>query len=664
MRTLLKILMYFISALLAGMVILFLIGGIYFFALNEKAKLQLKEKRTITSEGLTFRDLNNNGKLDIYEDYRQPADKRVADLLSRMTLEEKVGLMWHPPIGIGHEGEVLGRPDPFSFFLGSSYKLIITQKINHFNIFKVPEPRFQAAWYNKIQEIAEQTRLGIPITISSDPRHGINNFIGNDLLGSYFSKWPEPLGLAATGDTALVAEFGRIANAEYRSVGIRTALHPMADLATEPRWARMNGTFGEDATLAANMTFAYIRGFQGDSLGKNSVACMVKHWPGGGPQGRGDDAHFRYGMDQVYPGKNFDYHLIPFKAAFKAGARMVMPYYGVPAGQTKEDVGMSFNKEIITDLLRNKMGYDGIVCTDWGIIEGFKLLGWEIMEGKSWGVDSLSVKERIKKVIDAGVDQFGGNQNTSELIGLVREGKISEARIDDSARRLLKAKFIIGLFDNPYIDPDQATRLPGKAEFMEAGKLAQRKSIVLLKNKKSADAGFTLPLQGSPRIYVENINKGTAGSYAQVVDSLDDADVAILRMTTPWEPRHGDMIERMFHQGDLDFKEPELSRLVKIMETKPTIVCIYLDRAAVISEIAAKSAALLADFGAYDDAVLDVIFGKFNPSAKLPVELPSSMDAVRNQKEDVPYDSGKPLFPFGFGLSYSSSVLRSPSGRP
>ncbi|MCP4251647.1 MAG: glycoside hydrolase family 3 protein, partial [bacterium] len=200
-----------------------------------------------------------------------------------------------------------------------------------------------------------RTRLGIPVMMISDPRHGTGESSGVAVAATGFSAWPDPVGLAATRDTALVEAFGRIANQEYRAVGIRTALHPMADLATEPRWARISGTFGEDAELAAEMTAAYIRGFQGGELGPASVACMTKHFPGGGPQKGGEDAHFGYGKDQVYPGDQFEYHVRPFLAAIESGTAQIMPYYGVPVDQTSENVGMSFNKEIVTGHLREEL---------------------------------------------------------------------------------------------------------------------------------------------------------------------------------------------------------------------------------------------------------------------------------------------------------------------
>ena len=642
----------YILGFLILLVLIFYVGFEINFALkNRKAKAQLVEKPTLTSGGYSFRDLNNNGELNVYEDARQPVDARVNDLLGQMTVAEKVGLMFHPPIGIGKEGEVLGKPNPAVFNMASSYDLIINKKLRTFNLFMIPQPRALASWHNEIQKIAEQDRLGIPISIASDPRHGVNNFIG-DMLNGSFSRWPEPIGLASIDDTTLVEEFGRIAAEELRAVGIRIALHPMADLATEPRWSRINGTFGEDAELSARLTKAYIKGFQGSELGPRSIACMTKHWPGGGPQEDGNDAHFRYGMNQTYPGNNFDYHLLPFKAAFEANTAMIMPYYGVPAGLQYEEVGMAFNADIINGLLREEHGYEGIVCSDWGVLEGFSLLGFELFESTGWGVDDLSPKERIHKAVQAGIDQFGGNSNTEDLVELIEEGKITERRIDQSVRRILKAKFQMGLFENPYVDVDAAEATVGKSLFVEKGKVAQRKSIVILKNDVLTDDFPVLPLSDRRKIYFEGVDKELAENYAIVTDSLANADLAILRINTPWEPRNSSFLEQFLHSGHLDFQEPELSRILNVTKQKPTIICIYLERPAVIPEIAGQAVGILADFGAEDDAVLDVIFGRYNPSGKLPYELPSSMTAVEKQYEDVPYDSEDPLFPFGFGLSY------------
>lgn len=599
--------------------------------------------------GLGFRDLNKNGRLDPYEDPRRPIEERVEDLLGQMTLEEKAGLLFHTIAAVNPDGSLDPPPGPFA--RQSLVDLVTAKHINHFNVHALPAPRIAAEWHNRLQALAEGTRLGIPVTISSDPRHAFSNNPAVNFTASHCSQWPEPIGFGAIGDERVVEEFADIARQEYLALGIRVALHPMADLATEPRWARISGTFGEDAELAARLTAAYIRGFQGPSLGPQSVACMTKHFPGGGPQKDGEDPHFPYGREQVYPGGNFDYHLIPFEAAFAAGTAQIMPYYGMPIGVGLEEVGFGFNKQVITGLLREKYGFDGVVCTDWGLLTDLEIPGSPTWVARAWGVEHLSREERAKKAIEAGVDQFGGEACPEVIVALVRSGQLSEARIDESVRRILRDKFRLGLFDNPYIDPDAAERIVGQERFQAAGALAQRRAIVLLKNGAAAD-GAVLPVRGRPKVYVENINPQAAGAYAEVVGSLEDADLAIMRLAAPYEPRDGNFLERMFHAGDLDFKGEELARILAVLERRPTIVAITLDRPAVIPEIAERCAGLLADFGASDEAVLDVIFGRFAPTGRLPFELPSSMEAVRRQKPDVPHDSENPLFPFGFGLSY------------
>lgn len=632
------------------LVVILIAGGWYYWQnirpdINTRRNLSLlgKEAPTLSQDGITFRDLNKNGALDIYEDPRRLIDERVEDLLKQMTLEEKAGMMFQTMIGMNKDGTLFERVGFFP--VPQSSDMIARRMMNHFNIFSGTDPRHMAEWHNRIQKLAEQTRLGIPVTISSDPRHAFaQNPMANLTAGS-FSQFPEPTGLAATRDVDLVRQFSDIARQEYLAVGIRLALHPMADLATEPRWARCNGTFGEDAELSAAMTAAYIRGFQGETLGKDSVACMTKHFPGGGPQKEGEDAHFPYGREQVYPGDQFEYHLKPFEAAFEAGTAQIMPYYGMPVGTELEEVGFGFNKDVITGLLRGKYGFDGVVCTDWTLLQDAKVLNMK-MAARAWGVEHLSLAERAQKVIEAGVDQFGGEACPEVIIQLVREGKVSEERIDQSVRRLLRDKFRLGLFDHPYLDVEAAEKIVANSEFRKVADLVQRKSIVLLKNEKN-----TLPLKGGLKLYIEGINTEAARQYGEIVNDVTKADVAILRLSTPYEKRKG-LLERYFHAGDLDFKEPEKSRILKILNQVPTVVDIYLERPAVIPEIAEKSVALLGNFGVNDDALLDVIFGKFNPQGKLPFELPSSMDAVRKQKEDVPHDSENPLFAFGHGLSY------------
>lgn len=596
-----------------------------------------------------YRDLNKNGKMDVYEDSSQPIPKRVDDLLHQMTLEEKAGMLFINGARVNDDGSIEDKPGkgPFAF-APNALKLVNEKKMNHFNLWAIPSPAALAKWYNKMQHyVQDSTRLGIPITIASDPRnHFTNNAFAMSANG--FSQWCEPLGLGAVGDTNLTREFANTSRKEYLAVGIREALHPQIDLATEPRWPRIAGTFGEDANLTARMARAYILGYQGDHLDSGSVATMTKHFPGGGPQKEGLDPHFPFQKGQVYPGHNFQYHLIPFEAAFAAHTAAIMPYYGVPMGQTSENVGFSFNKEIITGLLRNTYHFDGVVCTDWGLITDATVMG-ALWPARAWGVESLSPEDRVKKVLDAGVDQFGGENCTELVLQLVKEGKITEARIDSSVRRLLTQKFELGLFDNPFVDESKVLQVLGNPEYQAAGVASQRRAMTLLKNQDKV-----LPLTpGKLKIYVRNVDPKIAAQYGTVVDDPKKADIAILRLNTPYVLVNSPItMARMFHHGDLDFKGKQKDSILQLLQTVPTIVDIYLDRPAVIPEISAKAKGLLADFGASDIAVMDVIFGKDKPGGHLPIELPSSMDAVRAQKEDMPYDSKNPLYKFGYGLSY------------
>jgi len=606
-----------------------------------------------TQDNVEFRDLNHNGQLDPYEDARLPVETRVADLLAQMTVAEKAGLMFQNfAAHVMDGGASLLAGDIRQSMPG---KMVVEQLMNHFNFPNITATRLAAEWQNRMQQLAEATRLGIPITFATDPRHAFSNNPAVSARGGKFSQWPEPIGLAATGDAALVERFADIARQEYLAIGIRVAIHPMADLATEPRWGRINGTFGEDAALAGRMIQAYIRGFQGEQLGAQSVACMTKHFPGGGPQKDGEDPHFPYGKEQIYPGNHFDYHLRPFEAAFAANTAQIMPYYGMPIGLEYEEVGFGFNKAIITDLLRGHYGFDGVVCTDYGLVNDKHIMGSTLL-ATAWGVEHLSVPDRLKRIIEAGCDIVGGETCPEILVQLVESGELSEARLDESVRRILRDKFRLGLFDNPYVDPDAAEQIVGNPGFIAAGAEAQRKSIVLLKNgpvNGPASTSPILPLSGRPKLYIERIDPQRANAYGEVTTNLDEADVAILRLDTPFQTRDtGNFLERMFHAGDLDFKAEAKTRILTILAQRPTIVVMHLDRPAVIPEIAAACAALLGEFGADDQAVLDLIFGHVKPTGKLPFELPSTMTAVQQQKSDVPYDSANPLFPFGHGLGY------------
>jgi beta-glucosidase len=615
-------------------------------ASNNLNELVKQQSDLVKYEGdFAYRDLNKNGKCDVYEDPRQPVEARVEDLLSQMTLAEKAGMLFINGAVVNKDGSLEEKADAPGFGRVAKTQMI-EQQMNHFNLWQIPGARAVATWYNNLQQFAEQTRLGIPVTIASDPRNHFSNTIFS-MAATDFSQWCETPGFGALDDPELVRQFAQVVREEYLAVGMRVALHPQIDLATEPRWPRISGTFGEDAEISARLVKAYIEGLQGPELGPNSVACMTKHFPGGGPQKEGLDPHFEFQQGQIYPGDNFDYHLIPFEAAFEAKTASIMPYYGVPMDQTDENVAMSFNKTIITTLLREKYGFDGVICTDWGLITDMKFDD-TVWPARAWGVEHLSEAERVLKALDAGVDQFGGESRPDLVLALVEHGRLTEERIDQSVRRLLRQKFQLGLFDNPFVDETRIPQVFGKPESVVAGLASQSRAMTLLKN--TADV---LPLNDQTKIYVKNVDAAVAAKYAQVVDTPKAADFAILRLETPWVPVDTqNQFAADFHHGDLDFKAEAKAEILALLESMPTIVVIYLDRPAVIPEISAAAQALLADFGASDQAVLDVIFGKHHPEGKLPFELPSSMEAVRTQRTDVPRDSKDPLYPFGFGLAY------------
>jgi beta-glucosidase len=541
----------------------------------------------LTVDGLAFKDLNKNNVLDAYEDWRLNVNERAKNLASLMSVEQIAGLMLysrHQSVPASESGRFLGTYGGNKFsesgakasdLSDQQVDFLRNDNLRHVLVTSVQSPSDAAIWNNNIQSLVESIGLGIPVNNSSDPRHGANkNAEYNAGSGGTISQWPEELGLSATFDPAVTELFGKIAAEEYRSLGITTALSPQIDLATEPRWNRFIGTFGEDPKLATDMARAYVDGFQSSAhsiesyngWGNKSVNAMVKHWPSGGPEEGGRDAHFAYGKFAVYPGNNFDMHLKTFiDGAFKLNgktksASAVMPYYTISFDQDKkygENVGNGFSKYIITDLLRDKYNYDGVVCTDWLITadEGDKP---DVFAGKSWGVEKLSVAERHYKVLMAGVDQFGGNNDAKPVIeayemGVKEHGETyMRNRFEQSAVRLLLNIFRVGLFENPYLDLEETKATIGKPEFMNAGYQAQLKSIVLLKNKNQI---LPIPLKKTvyipkritpasinffgmpvPEIVEYPVNLDLIKKYYNVTDKPSEADFAFVFMKSPVSP--------------------------------------------------------------------------------------------------------------------------------
>jgi beta-glucosidase len=329
---------------------------------------------------------------------------------------------------------------------------------------------------------------------------------------------------------------------------------------------------------------------------------------------------------------------LPFKAAIAANTGAIMPSYGIPMG--KDTVGVNFSKKMVTGLLRNKLGYQGIIVTDW-------------LRGMPWGVEDLSQQEREHQLLDAGVDQLGGEHDSSFIVNLVKSKAVRESRIDASVMRILLVMFRFGLFENPYVDPVRAKEIVGNAQFAATGEDAQRKAVVLLKN-----AHNLLPLRPYIKVYGSHIDPGSLGKYAEVVSDPSLADALLIKVNAPYALHKGDgNFFKETHEGTLAYagsnNAEELQEIEKLRTYgKPVIVIVSMERPAVLSEFASGVQGILATFGSSDQALLDILFGKVKPVGKLPFDLPRDMKSVLLHKEDAAHDLKNPLFPFGFGMTY------------
>lgn len=641
--------------------------------------LGLRTVKTVKDKELTFKDLNKNGKLDKYEDWRLPIDVRVNDLVAQMTLEEKIGFMiisttrlagdyaFQPnapkaDITSGFNEEDLiqpinmftRKPLPIpTMSAAGTTKGVMTFHLRHFILRANTSAKIMAEWANNLQALCETSRLGIPAIVASNPRNHVtvDASIGTSVGTTVFSKWPGELGMAAMRDLKLTREFAEIAAKEWCAVGLRKGYMYMADLATEPRWQRIDGTFGEDADLSASMIREIVLGFQGTKLNKNSVAMTTKHFPGGGPQVGGQDSHFDWGKNAHYPGGMFEYHLKPFKAAIEAGTSSIMPYYSAPKDKNMEEVGFSYNKAIIQDLLRKKMGFKGIVNSDTGPIDMMP-----------WGVENLTILQRYQKSIEAGVDIFSGGADPALLLETVKKGLVSEERINESIVRLLKEKFELGLFENPYTDVAAATAIVGNTGFQKKADLALRKSIVLLRNEAKL-----LPIAPKTKVYFETYydNGRTPNPITihipkenkwdmEFVATKEEAEVVLIWMI----PSGGGLFSSQGKPIDLSLSKNkiDIAHINELVNTKPTIVAINFTNPWVINEIdKGNTKTIVATFGTTQEALLDIVSGVFKPTGRMPFTTPVSMKVVEESQSDVP-GFKKPkeyaLFKFGDGLSY------------
>ena len=632
----------------------------------EQPELGARKVQIITEGDYQFKDLNKNGALDAYEDWRLPMEERIADLVGQMTLEEKAGLMFHPNIAVPESGVIkydftdeekallakaaeeqyAGPVGPGGQGAGvmaigqmrrtATAKSYIEEK-NFRNILNngTCAPAKFAEWSNGMQEIAEASRLGIPIMFSTDPRHGSGT--GAHVRGTqYFSQFPSnegQVGITSARDAKLVEDFGAVVAEEYRAVGLHMILGPQIDVMTEPRWSRNMGCFSESAELTTEMLEAFMDGAQGKDgmVGPSKILVHLKHWPGAGPHENGT------GSWLVYPTGAQDYHYMPWKAGIAKNALAAMGYY---SGTYVDTLNVNYSYHISTEVLYDQLGFKGAICTDWGVASRGPLN--PRLQGKT------TLKDNYAMIYNAGVDQIGSETHPEYIVELVNEGIISEERVNQAASRILQWHFILGLFENPYVDPSKAEGILQSEKNQSRGYEAQLSSNILLTNDG------TLPAKEGIKIYVEGVNSETAGKYATVVDKPEDADLILYRTTTVSEGGNR-MGAFDATEVNIDFPEKKWAHIQELRSAgKPLVVAFNPTGSSCILPQAVKTDinASLMVFDVFDSALLDVVFGKFNPVGKLSFEVPSSMDAVRAQKEDAPFDSVDPTFAFGHGLSY------------
>ncbi len=645
---------------------------------NIQPELGHRSVNIIVVDGYKFKDLNKNNSLDAYEDWRLSSDKRANDLIAKMSLEQKAGFMlisstrlendWsfgrpenQQPITSGfNEKDLVSTTNIFTrkdldypiLSAAGTTKDVKQLHKRHFILRANPSPKILAEWANNLQALCESDDLGIPGLIASNTRNHLSTdvAIGLNVAETPFTTFPGELGLAAMRDMKLVGKFADICRQEWAAAGIRKGYMYMADLATEPRWQRVEGTFGEDSKLAANMMTEVVLGFQGTSLNQSSVALTTKHFPGGGATEGGQDPHFEWGKKELFAGGMFENNLIPFKAAIAAGTSSIMPYYSYPVNTEYEEVSYAYNKRILQDVLRKRLGFKGIINSDTGPIEMMP-----------WGVEKLTIVERYKKALDAGVNLFSGTADPGKLIETIKKYPELMPLVDESVHKLLVEKFELGLFENPYVNVEAASQIIGNPKFKETADLTMRKSIVLLRNKENI-----LPVKPKTKVYFEvySPNKGNTSSTifktdkntwdVEFLNTPDEADVVLLWLIPKGKSlfqSDGSPLHVNLSSNGIDVK------YVNQITSKPTILVVNYTNPWAIDEIYKENSknikSVIATFGTTPEAILDVVMGKFKPTGKMPFSTPVTDEAAQNQKPDVPgylEGNGYEFFKFNEGM--------------
>ena len=614
-------------------------------------------KSVLEVDGYQFIDLNGNGELDVYEDWRQDAETRAADLVSQMTVREKIAQMQHPTYLPRADGKIAPYLKDYCSEYGIGMLLI--RELNSVEA--------AATTMNTIQEYAESSRLGVPVLVSMDSVHGLSYVSGATVT-------PHNLALAATRDEALVTKLAEIARDEHLAVGVRMTLSPEADIASEPRWGRVMETFGEDPDLVTQMVTAQVVAFQNgrDGLNTGSIVACMKHFPGAGPQMEGKDTSPIISSEET-----LQIHLKPYYAALEVNVASIMPYYSVPLALDMENSAIG-SKATLQDLLRDEMGFTGIIQTDWGMI-------WAIQEalGTMTGEEVSDEEAILIGVTQSRVDGIGGE--SIRLIDLMeeytQEGKIDEAILTAAATRIVKVKFEMGMFENPYCDVDYAVSFVGNEENQKVNLQAAREAMTLLKNDGALplnpDAKQTILVCG-PRAFDTD---SLVGGWSSAQDGMTIADAVAAyageNTTVLTEKEDVEVIKELAQQADViivSIGEPSyqhdpvwgydtleiVQSQQEILEAavasgKTVITVVTGGRPYILTWCDENTNAILEAYypGAKGGiAIAETLFGMNNPTGKTPMQFPRDMESVNAQEGDVSFDLENPLYDYGFGLSY------------
>lgn len=651
--------------------------------------MNTKIKAAILGSGMFLSFTGDKYTNPVYKDPSQSVEKRVQDLLGRMTLEEKVAQM-NQYVGLEHmrsaekdlTEEELKNNTARGFYPGLTSKDI--SRMTEQGLVSSFLHVLTAEEANDLQKLAKKSRLGIPLLIGIDAIHGNAQVSG-------CTVYPTNIGLASAFDPAMAEKIARETALEMRATGSQWTFNPNIEIARDPRWGRVGETFGEDTYLVTQLGVASVKGYQGaDFTGTDKVLACIKHYMGGTPiigtNGAPADLSERT-IREVY--------LPPYKAGVEAGAYTLMTAHNEVNG-----IPSHSNKWLMQDILTDEWGFKGFIVSDWMDIEHIHDLHHTAENNK----------EAFFQSIDAGMDMhMHGPDFYFKVVELVKEGRISENRINESCRKILEAKFKLGLFENPFVDLKKMKERIFTKAHRETALDAARKSIVLLKNNG------ILPLDASKykKVFVTGSNandQSIMGDWAQ--QQPDENIVTILeglKMVSPqtsftfleqgWnlrkmEQKKVDQAAEMAKEADLNIvvvgehalrvnwtektggEDTDRSDIAlaglqqelveKIYASgKPTVVVLINGRQLGVQWIVDRVPALVEGWepgGFGGQAIAEILYGKVNPSAKLPVTIPRHVGQLQqfyNHKPSMyfhPYTIGPstPLYPFGFGLSYTT----------